>query len=89
MTKGEQLQVVKIRLFASLKDIIGSNEILLKVNEGDTIADLKESLFQIYPSLSSLKFPLIFALNHKVASDSTVLSFQDEIALFPPVSGGS
>lgn len=89
MTKNEQLQIVKIRLFASLKEIVGSNEILLKINDGDTIADIKESMFSKYPVLSSLKFPLIYAVNHKIANDSTILSYQDEIAMFPPVSGGS
>lgn len=89
MTKSEQLQMVKIRLFASLREIVGSSEILLKIKEGDTVADLKESIFKRYPSLSSLKITLIYAVNHKIANDSTILSYQDEIAVFPPVSGGS
>jgi molybdopterin converting factor subunit 1 len=89
MTKSEQLQMVKIRLFASLREMVGSNEILLKIKEGDTVADLKESIFRRYPSLSSLKITLIYAVNHKIANDSTILSYQDEIAVFPPVSGGS
>jgi molybdopterin converting factor subunit 1 len=88
MTKNEQLQIVKIKLFASLKEIVGSNEISLKINDGDTVADLKESIFRRYPSLSSLKVPLNYAVNHKIANDSTILSYQDEIAIFPPVSGG-
>ncbi len=88
MTKNEHLQLVKIRIFASLREKVGSNEILLKINDGDTIANLKESLFRTYPSISSVKTPLIYAVNHEVANDSTVLSYQDEIAIFPPVSGG-
>ncbi len=89
MAKSEQLQMIKVRLFASLKEIVGSNEILIKINDGDTIANLKESLFRTYPSLSSVKIPLIYAVNHEVANDSTVLSYQDEVAIFPPVSGGT
>ncbi len=89
MAKSEQLQTIKVRVFASLKEIVGSNEILIKINDGDTIANLKESLFRKYPSLSSVKMPLIYAVNHEVANDFTVLSFQDELAIFPPVSGGT
>lgn len=89
MTKSEQSQMIKVKIFASLKEIVGSNEILLKIKEGDTIADLKKSIIRRYPSLSSLKITLIYAVNHKIANDSTVLSYQDEIAIFPPVSGGS
>jgi molybdopterin synthase catalytic subunit len=89
MTQSEQVQIVKVRLFASLREIVGSNEITLKIAKGNTVWDLKELIFKTYPRLSSLKIPLICAINHKIANDLAVLSYQDEIAIFPPVSGGT
>jgi molybdopterin converting factor subunit 1 len=88
MTQNKQLQIIKVRLFASFKEIIGKSEVLLEIKKHATISDLKKTLLDNYPQLSSQKFQAIYAVNHKVADDFTILLVNDEVAVFPPVSGG-
>lgn len=88
MTQNKQLQIIKVKLFASFKEIIGKSEVSFEIDKHATVSDLKKILLNNYPQLSSQKFQAIYAVNHKVADDSTMLSANDEVAVFPPVSGG-
>jgi molybdopterin converting factor subunit 1 len=88
MIQNEQLQIIKVKLFASFKEIVGKSEVTFEIKKYTTISDLKKILLDNYPQLSSQKFQAIYAVNHKVSDDSTMLSASDEVAVFPPVSGG-
>lgn len=88
MTQNKQLQIIKVKLFASFKEIVGKSELSFEIEKIATISDLKKVLLNDYPQLSSQKFQAIYAVNHKVADDYTKLSVNDEVAVFPPVSGG-
>src|SRR5574340_208438 len=89
MTQNKQLQIIRVKLFASFKEIVGKSEVSFEIEKHATISDLKKILLNNYPRLSSQKFQAIYAVNHKVVDDSTLLSADDEIAIFPPVSGGT
>lgn len=89
MTQNKQLQIIRVKLFASFKEIVGKNEISFEIEKYTTVSDLKKILLNNYPQLSSQKFQAIYAVNHKVVDDSTILSVNDEVAVFPPVSGGT
>jgi molybdopterin converting factor subunit 1 len=88
MTQNKQEQIIKVKLYASFKEIIGKSEVSVKIEKHATVSDLKKILLNNYPQLSSQKFQAIYAVNHKVADNSTILSVNDEVAVFPPVSGG-
>ena len=88
MTQNKQLQIIKVKLFASFKEIVGKSEVSFEIEKHARISDLKKILLNNYPQLLSQKFQAIYAVNHKVADDSTILSVNDEVAVFPPVSGG-
>lgn len=77
----------RIKAFGISKEIIGGKVLEVEVPEGYTVLELKNSLFQKYPSFSNLK-SLYIALNNEYADDHSVLKADDEIALIPPVSGG-
>jgi molybdopterin synthase catalytic subunit len=78
---------VTVRLFAMLRDRAGgANELTLELPEGARVRDALES-----DALASLAkgIPLVMAVNREYADPDQVLDAGDELALIPPVSGGS
>jgi molybdopterin synthase catalytic subunit len=80
---------VRVRLFASFAEIAGFRERELDVPEGatagDVLAILRRGPLVVLPERSR---PLLAVNRHHVAPDQPVVS-GDEIAIFPPVSGGN
>ena len=79
---------VNVLFFASCREITGTREVELEVDEGTTVAHLKEHLLQRYPALAGLSSSLSAAVNAEYSSDAAILSEGDEVAFLPPVSGG-
>jgi molybdopterin converting factor small subunit len=52
------------------------------------VAQLKQVLCEQHPSLVPLVPRLLVAVNNNYAADVTKLAASDEVACFPPVSGG-
>lgn len=78
-----------IRLFASLKDRAGREQITVTVGEPATAATVLEAVAGQYPALAPALPTALTAVNHEFAFAETEIEAGDEIALFPPVSGGS
>lgn len=91
---------IKIKLFANLREHTGKSEVML---DGDTILDILNSLTKQYTSLKEIIFEdnteepqlrgyINVFINgnsiHHLDGFSTVLEQGDEVAIFPPVSGG-
>ena len=84
---GDELTV---KFFAYCREIVGKETIKLKLKDKTTtVGDIRMMIFQMYPSLSSLSKVFFVAVNHKLANDDTILNNHDEVAILPPVSGGS
>ena len=81
---------MKIKYFAWIKDITKNEEEYLNNNDINTINKLKELLIKKYPALKKHIDDEIlrFAVNQEYTADNISLSSNDEIAIFPPVSGG-
>jgi molybdopterin synthase catalytic subunit len=75
---------VKVRLFAILRERAGSREVSLELPEGASVADALHELRDLADGL-----PLVMAVNREYADEDHVLEAGDELALIPPVSGGS
>ncbi len=76
--------------FATALDAVGGAETEVELPDGNTIADLIERLSAAYPGLESLWPRLAIAVDGEVAGDRTApLHNGAEVALLPPVSGGS
>ncbi len=80
---------VKVRFFATLRDRAGVPECTIRVQQGETIADLKKKLIEQYPDLEVAMPSALVALNKKYAFDHEEIPSEAEVALFPPVSGGA
>ena len=82
---------VKIDLlaFASAGDILGTGETTLELPSRTTLAQLKQLLEERHPQLGALWTRLAIAVNGDLVSEDTALADGDEVALLPPVSGGS
>jgi molybdopterin synthase catalytic subunit/molybdopterin converting factor small subunit len=82
---------MKIRLlaFASAGDALGTGEMELELPEGSRLADLRERLDRDHPGLGPLWPRLAVAVDGRIAPPDTPLSDGVEVALLPPVSGGS
>ena len=82
----------KIIFFASFKELLDCSSMELKVNQGVTIADVCKVLTykgnvwkEIFTDPSrSVKI----ACNQQMAELDTVINDSDEVAFFPPVTGG-
>jgi len=77
-----------VRMFAALKDRTGESLVTLEICEPGSVADLLEELFRRFPNLQPFKQNILVSVNQEYAGPSAKISLEDEIALFPPVSGG-
>lgn len=77
-----------VRLFASLKEIIGSSHIFLKLQDSAAVSDLLNEFIHQYPQLQPLSNNILVSINLEYADKSQLIHPDDEITLFPPVSGG-
>jgi molybdopterin converting factor subunit 1 len=80
---------VKLLFFATLKDIIGAREIQLDLPKGATVNDVWERLESNYPRLKPYRSIVLTSVNEEYVDRAALVSDGDEVALFPPVSGGS
>ena len=81
-------QLLSIKLFASLRQAMNSDEIKIDIDNEITVLQMKQIIFETFPNLKKLNITFFVAVNHKHAMDSDIISIHDEIALFPHVSGG-
>ena len=80
---------LRILYFATIRDSAGEREEIVSLTEGSQLTDLKECLGKNHPRLVGVLDTAIFAVNREYALDDHPLNDGDEVAIFPPVSGGS
>ena len=81
---------VVVRLFAVLRERAGRDSVELELAEGATVADALAALAELPGLTRPLQMlPVQMAVNRDYASEETALEAGDELALIPPLSGGS
>jgi MoaE-MoaD fusion protein len=75
---------VTVRLFAGLRERAGRDEVALDLPDGARVSDALAQMGDLIDGV-----PVVMAVNHEYADDGRSLSAGDELALIPPVSGGS
>ena len=81
---------MKIKYFAWIKDITNHEEEEITSAQIKNMDELKKFIITKYPDLKKhmLKEILRFAVNQEYVIQNIKLKESDEIAIFPPVSGG-
>jgi MoaE-MoaD fusion protein len=80
---------VSLRLFAAARDAVGERNICVEMQDGATVSDLKERLAYDYPRLEPMMRTLVFAIDDEYVPFEEKLHDGAEVAVIPPVSGGS
>jgi MoaE-MoaD fusion protein len=80
---------VRVLFFGVLKDLVGTSSDLLELPDGASVQNLLEHYALHLPRLKASLTSLAVAVNQQYASADTELKSDDEVALLPPVSGGS
>lgn len=80
---------IRLLAFASAGDALGASEMDLEMPDGSRVADLRDRLDRDYPRLAPLWPRLAVAVDGRVVRPEAPLAEGVEVALLPPVSGGS
>jgi molybdopterin synthase catalytic subunit len=81
--------ILRILAFASAAEAIGASEIEIELADGCGMAELESRLTTDYPELRSIWSRLAVAVDGELAGTGAALRDGAEVALLPPVSGGS
>jgi molybdopterin converting factor subunit 1 len=80
--------LVRVLLFARLREITGHADLPLEVPDGSDAGALWDDLAGRYPALAPYRASVSCAINEDYAKFTTPLKDGDEVAFLPPVSGG-
>jgi molybdopterin synthase catalytic subunit len=80
---------VRVLFFGILKDLAGKSSDWIELPDGALVRDVLEHYAAQAPRLKESLAALAVAVNQQYAGVETVLKADDEVALLPPVSGGS
>lgn len=80
---------IKVLFFASIREVIGTAKITLQVPDQTSVGQLKAVLIKTYPNLNRHLETVLVSVNREFATDDEIIPQNAEVALFPPVSGGS
>jgi MoaE-MoaD fusion protein len=80
---------IRVLFFGMLKDLTGRSADSLELPDHATLHDLLAHYQQQIPRLTQISASLAMSINQEYASPDSQLKSGDEVALLPPVSGGS
>ena len=89
--------MINVLFFASLREKLNCESVSLSLGRTDelatdisTVADVKARLIELHPDwqVHFRNSALLNAVNQQMADNSCRISDGDEVAFFPPVTGG-
>jgi len=88
--KIKEYNVIKIVFFAALREQLACSEFLLTANDHTNIAQVKEALIDQNPQWKKHleNTALLSAVNNNMVDKLHPVKSGDEVAFFPPVTGG-
>ncbi len=81
---GEERMRVTVKLFAGLRERLGYSDREIELPEGRTVADVWQAVAADEP----LSGNVLMAVNMDYVKPDAPVSDGDEVAFFPPVTGG-
>lgn len=79
---------IDVRLYASVKDLLGKERIEVGWSDNMTAGDLRKELNELYPILTQMNTQFTISVNRKAVDEKKLIRMTDELALLPPISGG-
>ena len=79
---------VTVRLFARLRDLAGTGELIREVPPQATARQVWDDLVLEWPELQEYEKTMSVAVNAEYARMTSEVHDGDEVAFMPPVSGG-
>ena len=91
MTGGGDSNGVPVRVlfFGAARDAVGANELQLTFDSPATTSSAFQELLIKFPVLQKFGRSLLIAVNQEYAKADVKINAGDELAIFPPVSGGA
>jgi molybdopterin converting factor subunit 1 len=80
---------VRVLFFGAARDAVGQTEVDVSLKGNSTAANAFEEVLEKFPKLRRFGRSLLFAVNQEYAAADREVKDGDELAIFPPVSGGS
>jgi molybdopterin synthase catalytic subunit len=80
---------IRVRLFARYREATGRERLDLDLPDGGTVDNAWAAVVDRLPQLTPYRSYTLFAVGHEYVSPEHRLHSEDELCLFPPVSGGS
>ena len=80
---------IRVRLFARYREAAGRERIELELPEGETVESAWSAVTERLPELARYRPYTLFAVGHEYVPPTHRLRPDDELSLFPPVSGGA
>lgn len=80
---------ISVRLFAGLREALRRDRVLVSLPDGARVSDLVDQLAREHATLAPHRGRFAVAVNLEVARADQALAAGDEVALLPPVGGGS
>lgn len=80
---------VRVLFFGAARDVVDANQLELSLDAPATVSSAFQNLVANFAQLERFGRSLLFAVNQEYATPDTALKENDELAVFPPVSGGS
>ncbi len=81
--------MLTIRLFAGMRDAAGKRVLEMEVPSSARVSEVFQQLTLLHPRVEPFRRSLLVAVNQEYADWDGAVQDGDEIAFFPPVSGGS
>lgn len=79
---------VTVMLFARACELAGVSEFELELQSHSTVSQFRTALNEKFPALLPIAASLFVAIDSEYADDDQVIIESNQIACFPPVSGG-
>ncbi len=79
---------IDVTLFATLKELAGKKQINIEISEPATVSRLLAEISNQYPQIKNSSGNILVSINQEFASRDQIIVIGDEVAMFPPVSGG-